>query len=185
MLGWFQLPLRREFCCLSKNGEVFVIADSDYQVSDLVLTPGKGALFGLAGSVVMLAVVFLLQPLTGRGLEQVLGQVGGLLLPQGTPGAVAAGLVVHLAIGMFCGLLYALAQQRAPERYLLAVGVFYGLLIWVVGSLLLLVFSEALRPAFRSLGWLVCCLAYGASLAGLAAWQQRRQGGGLAVTPKD
>ncbi len=162
-----------------------MIADSDYQVSDLVLAPGKGALFGLAASGVMLAVVFMLQPLTGRGLEQVLGQVGGLLLPQGAPGAVAAGLVVHLVIGMVCGVLYALAQQRAPERYLLAVGVFYGLLIWVVGSLLLLVFSEALRPVFRSLGWLVCCLAYGASLAGLAAWQQRRQGGGLAVMPKD
>lgn len=144
-----------------------MIADSPYRVDRLILPALVGAAAGAAAALVMLAVIRLAGE---EALSRYLAAVRSTLsAPTGAPAAWGA----HLVVGALAGLLYAVSQKSAPTRGLLAVGLFYGFLIWVVGGLLAAVFAgETLRAAVRTWGYLAACLGYGVTLAMTAMiWQ--------------
>ena len=153
-----------------------MIADSPYDFSGLILKPLAGAIIGVLGAGGMLVVVALSQPLSGLSTANVLSQITLAVLPAsleascGQCGPVV-GLSVHLLLGAVFGLLYAMCQQTAPIRGLVGVGVFYGFVLWVVGSLLIgRLFGEAVRTTLWSWPWLTAHIAYGLCLAAVSIW---------------
>jgi hypothetical protein len=166
-----------------------MIADSPYKVGQFVLKPWVGMGAGLMGAVAMLALMLLLQPISGLRLADLLAQIGGIALPAslGRGPLVVTGIVLHVILGTSLGLLYAVCQQRVPLRGLIAVGFFYGFVLWVVGSVIAgPLFSQALRSVIRTWPWLLGNLLYGLCLAGVAAWAEvTRPVGTEIVVPKD
>lgn len=157
-----------------------MITDSPYDFRDLPLTPSVGAGAGMVAAGIMLGVMFLLQPLSGVRLASLLSQIGHLLL-LGRLGDSSAmltpmlGAGFHFFFGMSFGLLYAACQQTAPARGLIAVGLFYGLLLWIFGGVIVAsILDSSLRTLMRNWSWLIAHEAYGLSLAGAAIWSQRR-----------
>ena len=113
-----------------------MITDSPYRDQELVLTIPMGACAGLVAASMAVMLVMVLQPLSGISYTEGLRQVGAVLLPVSSPSLtnsvrIVAGLVLHLSLGMFLGVLYAACQQDVPVRGLIAVGVFYGTVLWI------------------------------------------------------
>jgi hypothetical protein len=149
-----------------------VLSDSPYQTREPALTAGGGALAGLAGSLLMLLVISVLGPLSGFSLGELLMRIGQAVIPHGNLGhanplVLATGL--YALIGAMLGLLYGVSQQRIPAHGLVAVGVFYGVVIWAVSRILSsLLFGSMLRSALRSYAWFLACVSYGVLLAACA-----------------
>ena len=169
-----------------------MIADSPYDFSGLLIKPLVGVIIGLIGAGLMLGVIVLLEPITNLALENLLTQITQVLLPNKLASNCAScdpfvGLVGHFIFGMVFGLLYALCQQTIPVRGLVGVGIFYGFVIWIVGSLLIgMLFGESLRQALRSLPWLLSHLVFGLTLSISAIRVQRiKSRGPGAVVPID
>jgi hypothetical protein len=167
-----------------------MISDSPYQFKGLALTVRAGAVAGVAGALIMVGVLAVLQPVSGLPLSWVLGRIGRVILPAsvlsgGNTTAQWVGLGLQVVLGAVLGVLYATSQQRIPAPGMMAVGIFYGFLLWVVGSVLVgFLFEKTLRAALRSWPWLLACLVYGMSLAGAAIWTSRRRPS-EGVAPKD
>lgn len=157
-------------------------------VKDLVLLPVEGLLAGLVGSVLMLVSVALLQPASDLEAGYLLRQIGSVLFTTADSHstlALSAGLAVHLIVSLLLGLLYAASQQQIPIRGLVAVGTFYGLVNWIIGSLLVgSLLSQTLRETLRSWPWFAACIVYGLSLASVAIWVKKRQSDGANVVVK-
>ncbi len=164
-----------------------MITDSVYNFEDVVLTPLVGLISGLTGAVLMLVFVLVLQPLTGFLLINLLTQMGTVI---GAAGAaenfqVIAGILLHIFLGTIFGCLYALCQQRIPLHGLIAVGLFYGFFLWIMGSVVVGAFlDENLRMMIRSWPWLGACLWFGLCLAATAIWLEW-QHPAQAIEPKD
>lgn len=156
-----------------------MIADSPYDYSGLLLKPVLGIVIGLVGAGLMLLVLAIFEPLTGLSPADMLSQITQVLLSDKAASSCAGcdpwvGLAGHLLLGLIFGLLYALCLQSVPVRGIVGVSVFYGFVIWVVGSLLIgLLIDESVRTVLRSWPWLVAHLGYGILLA-LAAIQVQR-----------
>ena len=164
-----------------------MVSDSPYHVSELVLTPPAGMLAGLTGSVLMMGTVAALQRVSNLELMHLLAQIGNVFPITADPQGVAyVGVAVVLLVGALLGLLYAASQRRVPTRGLIAVGIFYGFVIWVVGSLIVgTIFSETLRSTLRSWPWLAACLVYGLCLAAASIVVVRRHPSSVILVPKD
>jgi hypothetical protein len=151
-----------------------MISDSPYQVKGLALPLKAGAVAGILGAATMLGVLAIVQPLSGLSPAWLLRQIGGIILqasnPSGGDAPVRlAGLSLHVLLGSLLGILYAASQQRIPAHGMLVVGIFYGLMLWVVGGLLAgSLFAGPLRAALRSWSWLLSNLMYGLCLATVA-----------------
>jgi hypothetical protein len=92
---------------------------------------------------------------------------------------------VHVLIGAVLGVLYAMSQQRVPPRVLAGIGLFYGLMLWIAGRLLLgWVLSTRVRDVVHTWSWLAGALTFGLALALAAAWAGARRRAPVA-TPKD
>ena len=89
---------------------------------------------------------------------------------------------VQLITGGAAGLLYALCQVALPPHRLLAVGLFYGLLLWIlVGQVTSrLVGVESLRPWQDA----ASCLIFGLCL-GVVACVTSRRASAATITPRD
>lgn len=166
-----------------------MISDSPYSTDEPLLTPGAGALAGAAASGVMLCVIALLHP-AGVSLRELLIRTGSSVFPAGIavrPGSLLlASTALYASVGAVLGLLYAVCQDRVAVPGLVAVGVFYGVVIWVVSrAVTSWLFGPILRPALHSYAWFLACALYGLSLAGCAAWAQRRRPKSAAVVPID
>lgn len=167
-----------------------MIADSPYRTGEPALTATEGALAGLGASALMLLGVSLLRPLSGLSAVDLLVRIGQTVVPRAMTAQfgsmVFAAGVVYAAVGALLGVLYAASQDRGPARVLVAVGLFYGLVIWV-GSRVMTswLFGPAFRTSLHSYAWLVACLVYGAVLAGCAAWVDRRRPREVRVVPID
>jgi hypothetical protein len=165
-----------------------LISDSPYRSGELVLPPLGGLAGGLVGSVLMLFVVAVLEPLSHIAVSDVLSSIGVLVTGAGAAdpsSPLVAGAVLQFVVGGLLGLLYALSEQRGPRGELAFVGLFYGFVLWVFGGVILTMFmSPAARAILRSLPFLGACLAYGFWLALLAIWASRRAAA-AAVLPKD
>ena len=150
-----------------------MIADSTYDVGELVGRPRAGLGAGFAAAVAVLAV------LAGLGRPDAaiawLRDVGSVILPASarTPALLlSAGLFLHFAVGGVFGALYAACQQRASRGGLIAVGVFYGFVLWLGGDLILvrwLGIGPRLLQTWAGTGAVV---AYGLALS---VWAMREQ----------
>jgi hypothetical protein len=167
----------------------FVTVDSEYDLKEFILIPAAGALAGVSGAILMLGLVFLLQPLFNISVTETLQRFGSMFFPgSGTDGAEVqlwVGMALHLFVGIVLGLLYAISQQRIGPGYMIGVGFFYGVVIWVVSSLIIGIFSETIRTTTRSLPWFLSCLVYGLSLAAFAVMADRQRPREAQIVPKD
>jgi hypothetical protein len=160
--------------------DVEVVTDSPYRTSAPILTPGGGALAGVAASLLMLLVVSLSHPPSAPTARDLLIRFGSAVVPPARAGGEGVLLftagVLHLAIGAILGLLYGVSQHHAGTRGLIAVGVFYGFVIWIAGRLFSWwFFRPTLHGVLRSSSWLLACLCYGLFLAGCAIWADRHR----------
>jgi len=150
-----------------------MIADSTYDVGELVGRPRAGLGAGFLAAVVVLAV------LAGLGRMDAaiawLRDVGGVIVPASarTPATLlSTGLALHFAVGGVFGALYAACQQRASRGGLIAVGIFYGFVLWLGGDLILarwLRIGPRLLQTWTGTGAIV---AYGLTLS---VWAMREQ----------
>lgn len=167
-----------------------MISDSPYQTNEPLLTPGGGFLAGAAASLVMLLVIAFLQPYSGLSVRDLLIRIGETVLPHTGAARSDAFLLTSAAffaaVGGVLGLLYAVSQDRIPVPGLVVVGVFYGVVIWVVSrGLASWLLGPVMRPALHSYPWFLACAAYGVCLAGYAVWADRHRPRSAAVVPID
>ena len=156
-----------------------MIADSPYRTSEPLLTPGQGALAGAAASLLMLPALSFLHALGGPSATDLLARIAQATIPLGAalvPGSMIAAAAVFALTGALLGMLYAVSQDRAPEGTLLAVGLFYGIVIWAGSRVITVwIFGSVFRTALHGYTWFLACLLYGVLLGGYAAWVQRRR----------
>lgn len=166
-----------------------MITDSPYDYRGLLLKPRIGITIGLLGAGLMLLVLALFEPLNGLSPSDMLSQITHVLLSKETAANCVScdpwvGLIGHMFLGIIFGVLYALCLQTVPNRGIVGVSVFYGFVIWVIGSVLIgLLIDESVRAVLRSWPWLVAHLIYGIFLA-LVAIQVKRlkeRGPGIVV----
>lgn len=136
---------------------MFVPSNSDE--GDLVSRPAAGLVAGAIGALAMLAVVALAQGTSG--VETWLARFG---------------LWVHVIVGALLGALHSACQQRTAVRGLIAVGLFYGFLIWLVAGLILGWFGVA-SPLSTWWPGLPANLTFGLVLATWAAIAQQLSSG--------
>jgi hypothetical protein len=154
-----------------------MIADSNYDVGDLILRPTAGVACGIFAAAASLALLAALQG--GAGVQAWLGGVGRVFLPGAGRSADAllyAGLLTHFTLGGVLGALHAACQQRTTISGLLVVGGFYGFVAWLVAELVFgrwLGVGPALLTSWTGMGLLI---AYGLGLASCAAAEQARTG---------
>jgi hypothetical protein len=169
-----------------------MISDSPYPSEELALPLWAGAVAGAAGAALMLLPLAWLTPdvpaAAGSFAERLMWVVGrgpmrfhrALFGPDG-------GLLFHGVAGTVLGLLYASSQRRSPPRGIVAVGIFFGFLLWVVsGPILGVLVGERIAGDFRSLAWAIACLTFGVFLSIVTlAVQRRRRAGTVAAVPRD
>ena len=166
-----------------------MLSDSPYRMKEPALTPGWGLVAGLAASLLMLLAISLIRPLSGLSASDLLARIGQAVMPEKVRFRSDVRLLAggfYALIGAMLGLLYAVSQERIPWRGLVAVGVFYGVAIWLASRVLTsLVFGFILWPALRSFAWFLGCVLYGVVLAMCAVWAGRRRPGTTAMIPID
>ena len=168
-----------------------MITDSPYEVSSHIVSPRMGLGVGLVAALLMLVPIQAVEAISGFSVKEALLSLGGLMWS--SPATLKAdalqqlcGLALHLTGGAVFGLLYAVCQQRAERRNLIAVGLFYGFLLWIGGSLFVGPWvDERLRVMLRSWAWLVGWLVYGLCLACAAIRLNGKRSGGVPAQPLD
>ncbi|MBI3926600.1 MAG: hypothetical protein HY319_13750 [Armatimonadetes bacterium] len=160
-----------------------MITDSGYKTSDLVLPWWAGFLSGLALSLPMLQVTASLE---STPLDALVGRIS-VSMGLGTyqEPRIALGWAVFLAIGAVLGLLYAASQVRIPSGGLLAVGLFYGFFLWVLGAVLSGVLGLPLKSMIHTWAWFAGSLTFGAGLALASILADRTRPRQSLVVPKD
>jgi hypothetical protein len=151
-----------------------MIADSTYDAGELIARPRSGAAAGVVAAVVMLAL------LTGlAGPDSARAWIEGAAAPF-LPAApqtlffmTVVGGLVHLGVGGLLGALYAACQQRTSTGGLVAVGVFYGFIVWLAGYVFLARLFQAGPSPLRTWPGLLALVGYGLVLAAWAARVQR------------
>jgi hypothetical protein len=172
------------------GGNENLLSDSPYQTNEPVLSPGGGMVAGVTGSLLMLVVISLLRPFSGLSAVDLLIRLGQPVIPHvvapRSEAFVFANGILFACIGAGFGVLYAVSQDRIPVSGLMAVGLFYGIVIWVVSRVLTpLLLGSSLRPALHSYPWFLACLVYGLCLALFAIWVDSRRPKSAAATPID
>ena len=79
------------------------------------------------------------------------------------------GIVVQLMVGGLLGMLYASAQSPEDTPSLIVIGVFYGLVTYIVSRIALRWLNPAVFAVWRTLPVFVGQLLFGATLAVFAA----------------
>ncbi len=124
----------------------------------------------------MLGLLKALESVSALGPSRFLQHIGSATLAVcrggcGEPSAIVVGFGAHGLLSAVLGILYAASQQRVPARGLVAVGVFFGVLLWVISGLIMgPIFGETVRRDTRSWPWFLACVVYGVSLAAAALW---------------
>ena len=164
------------------------MASESHGTSDLVLTPMAGAMAGLAGSGLMLmAAAAAAQPLSSITVAELLTRIGNVVpIAADVRSSASWGTGLVFLVGALLGLLYAACQRRVPARGLVAVGLFYGFVIWLFGGLLAgALFGRLLHDGLRSWSWFVACVIYGIWLALVAIWVDKRYPATAVMVPQD
>lgn len=150
-----------------------MIADSDYEVGELVAAPRVGFLAGvLAGGLMLVVLGAASRP---GGARLWLEQVGATCLPDAAETSRAllgAGLTVHFGIAGLFGALYAACQQRTTPGGLLTVGCFYGFVLWLACDLLLVRWLHVGPSLLQTWSVTFGVVGFGAALAAWAIGHQ-------------
>jgi TRAP-type C4-dicarboxylate transport system permease large subunit len=164
-----------------------MIADSPYEARELVLTPKMGLVAGFLAAILMLIFIYLVQPISGFTLRNVLTQIGDVLLPNFDTLGIYYQLLSGVFFNVLLGILYSLSQQTIPRRGLIFVGLFYGFILWlIIGIIVGWMTGDEARGVFHSWLWLLSCFLYGFCLASVATWSgNRRQKSTKIALPKD
>lgn len=168
-----------------------MLTDSEYDFNDLTLSPLTGLISAIVGAFLMLSIVLLLQNFSGISLESVLNQYATLILPkrfeQLEPTTLMTiGLIVHLVIRGLIGVLYSLSLQKVPTKGYIAIGIFFGFFIWILGSVIPSWFlGEQWRIVSRSWTWLLANIVFGMTLAITAIIVDKLSPVEAVVVPKD
>lgn len=168
-----------------------MVSDSPYKVDHLALSPLTGVITGILGAFLMLGVVGLMQPYSGLSIEAVLAQFGTLVLPKrfeqiSLTSLMSIALGVHILIRALLSLLYAVCQQRIPARGLIAVGIFYGFILWVTSGVILgAAIGPGWRQSARSWTWLMANVVFGLCLATTSIVAQIIRPAEVMIVPKD
>ncbi len=156
-----------------------MIVDAPYDFGDLLIRPRMGFAAGVGASIVMLGAMAGLHALGGSAPVEWLDAIARPILPgngaQIEWANLLLGLVIHLLVGGMLGMLYALCQQRAPNRGLVAVGIFYAVTLWVFGGWIMVWWSGTEKWNLRSWPEFVTMLAYGLVLTFWAITEGRRR----------
>ena len=142
-----------------------------------ILTIRQGFVAGIVAAFVMATVAMVGSYLVGQGLWTPINAVGSFFLGSGAvpippdpAGAVTViGVVVQLAVGSLLGMLYASAQSPEDTPSLIVIGLFYGLVTYIVSRLALRWLDPAVFAVWRTLPVFVGQLLFGATLAVIAA----------------
>jgi hypothetical protein len=167
-----------------------MVSDSPYDINELVLSPLMGMTAGLFAAFVMLSVLVVLQPYSGLSVEFVLQQFGTLVLPKraeqiNTTTLMGIGLGVHILLRILLSLFYSVSQQSIPAKGLIIVGLFYGFIIWMTGSVIFgTALGEEWRTTARSWTWLFANLTFGFCLAATAIIAEKFRPAAITL-PKD
>ena len=142
-----------------------------------ILTIRQGLVAGIVAALVMAVVAMVGSSLIDKGLWTPINAVGSFFLgSRAVPisadlaGAVTVlGVVVQLAVGVLLGMLYASAQSPEDTPSLIVIGVFYGLVTYIVSRLALRWLNPEVFAVWRTLPVFIGQLLFGATLAAIAA----------------
>lgn len=164
-----------------RRRDTLLLTDSPYRVGEPLFSPWVGIINGLVGGGLMLGCVAAFEPVSGVSAASAIARVGHAL---GASDAVIAGLVAHVSVSVLLGVLHAACLGDGPVRGLVGVGVFYGVVTWIVGGFLgRLTLGDELRPLVRSLPWFCGHLAYAVPLTGASLIAHARRAGRDDATP--
>jgi hypothetical protein len=138
-----------------------------------ILTIRQGLVAGIVAALVMAVVAMVGSGLIDEGLWTPINAIGSFFvgssavpIPPGPAGAVTVvGVVVQLAVGGLLGMLYASAQSPEDTLSLIVIGVFYGLVTYIVSRLALRWLNPAVFAVWRSWPVFIGQLLFGATLA--------------------
>ena len=141
-----------------------------------ILTIRQGLVAGLGAALVMAVVAMAGSSLSGSGLWTPINAAGSFFLGGGQPvpvdwaGAMTiAGVIVYLVVGGMLGMLYASAQSPEDTPSLIVIGVFYGLVTYIVSRLALRWLNPEVFSVWRTWPVFISQLVFGATLASVAA----------------
>lgn len=109
----------------------------------------NAALFGLIAGIVMAMVAMMATAILGMGLWAMPAMIAGLILGPSatmdvTPVVIIVGLMIHMALSMMFGIVYAAVVNTVTrERVLTGLGL--GLLLWVFNFYVLGLFIPGAR----------------------------------------
>lgn len=140
------------------------------------LTARQGALAGLLGGLVLAASASTASHLAGRGLWTPINAAACFFaslrpIPTEAHGLLSAlGVIVVLAVAALLGMLYATAQEALDAPSLVLIAVYYGLVTWIVATVLVLSWlNPAVKAVWQSWPVLAGHLLYGLTLGAVAA----------------
>jgi hypothetical protein len=168
---------------------------SERVVSTVVVAPRRsravfvdGAVAGLAAGAILLLFEIGAMPLTGNPWAIPLGMMASILAGQEAmsegfpiPTAVLAGLVAHVAISTFWGVVFAWiasGMRLRTQPRLVCAGVIFGFAVWLIDYFLVTrVAWSWFRQANSPVQFLGHTLFYGLPLGGVLGilWQRRRR----------
>lgn len=144
-----------------------------------ILTIKQGLAAGLGAAVVMAVVAMMGSSLAGHGLWSPINAAGWFFVgdsttpvPAGLAGTVTVvGVLVTFVVGGLLGMLYASAQAPEDTPSLVVIGIFYGLVTYIVARLALRWLNMAVFDVWRTWPVFLSQLVFGATLACVAAWR--------------
>jgi len=102
------------------------------------LQPRQGIPAGILAGLGMLILWLVGAQLWGPGAQALLSSIGRVLTPNASPiAAMVAGLIIHLAISIGLGVLFASSLDKLDAKDTLIVSTFFGFTIWVASILIL------------------------------------------------
>jgi len=168
-----------------------MIADSPYKTGELVIRPFVGILGGFVGAILMIGSMLLVEPISNIRFPDALKAFADFVpflsaIGLNTEmGLVSAGAVIFIFGGCVFGLFYALSEQCLPVKGLVADGLFYGFILWILGTVFIGMFlGEEARSILRSWTFLIHALLYGICLSMFAIIAQSSRSTSK-VTPRD
>ncbi len=132
--------------------------------------PGRAALGGFTGTLVMTAMMYWVAPAMMGMRMDIAAMLGSML-----GGSWAAGMAMHFVLGsvVFPAIYSYLLYERLPGSPA-ARGTLWGVILWVLAQVVVMpmmgggVFSRAMGGAMAAFGSLVGHLVYGALLGAIA-----------------
>lgn len=117
----------------------------------------------------------MLTPIQGAAAGALAGLAGGAVTSLASTWSGGSAWLLTVGFGAAAGILYAMSLRRISAASVLAVGAFYGLVLWIAGGLLWgWVAGAPARDVVRSAAGIGGYLVYGFVMAVYAIWKDSR-----------